>query len=99
MTLVFSSDTPCLATVIPAMERMRADLQVFASNYRLSAAVRAALTLGLGLLDKYYSLTDHSEAYRIAIGALLSHIVFHTSSTNHVLYYYSSPSTLQTTLL
>jgi hypothetical protein len=51
------------------MERMRSDLQAFASNYRLSPTVRAALMLGLGLLEKYYSLTDHSEAYRIAIGA------------------------------
>lgn len=76
MTLVFSGDTPCLAMVIPAMERMRSDLQVFAASYSYSLAVRVALVLGLGLLNKYYSLTDHSKAYRIAIGMLLSHVIY-----------------------
>ena len=42
---------------------------------------------------------DHLEAYQIAIVVLLSYIVFHTSSTNYAIYYYSSLSTLQTTLL
>ena len=76
MTLIFSSDTPCLATVIPAMEHMRSNLQALASNYSYSPAVHAALVLGLGLLNKYYSLTDHSEAYQIAISMLLPHVMY-----------------------
>jgi hypothetical protein len=31
-------------------------------------AIRAALKLGTRLLNKYYSLTDDSEVYRIAMG-------------------------------
>ena len=30
-------------------------------------AIKAALTIGKKLLNKYYTLTDHSEMYRIAL--------------------------------
>jgi len=49
------------------MDRLRTELQSFESNDRYSPAIRTALRLGLVLLDKYYSLTDHSEFYRIAM--------------------------------
>jgi hypothetical protein len=34
-----------------------------------SPALQAALVMGKGLLNKYYSLTDESEVYRIAMGS------------------------------
>lgn len=70
VTLQFSSDTPSLAAVIPAMDRMHDNLTVACENEDYSPALRAALKMGKGLLDKYYSLTDTSEVYRIAMGML-----------------------------
>ena len=67
VTLQFSSDTPCIANVIPAMDKMHADLTASSENEDYTPAIRAALKLGINLLDKYYSLTDNSEVYRIAI--------------------------------
>ncbi|KAI9450735.1 hypothetical protein F5148DRAFT_986865, partial [Russula earlei] len=68
LMLVFSSDMPCLTTVIPAMDHMHSELQSMSSNYKKHGpALCMALTLGLNLLDKYNSLMDHSEVYRIAI--------------------------------
>lgn len=68
MTLEFSIDTPCLASVILAMDKMHAELTAAAENVENSPALQAALSLGKTLLDKYYSLTDDSEVYRIAMG-------------------------------
>jgi hypothetical protein len=70
VTLQFSSDTPCLAAVIPAMDRMHDNLTAACEKEEYSPALRAALKMGKGLLDKYYSLTDTSEVYRIAMGML-----------------------------
>jgi hypothetical protein len=66
--LEFSTDTPCVAAVIPAMDKMHAELTATVENEKYSSALRAALLLGKNLLDKYYSLTDDSEIYRIAMG-------------------------------
>ena len=68
VTLEFSSDKPCIANVIPAIDRMHYDLTAASNNEAYSPTIRAALKLGTGLLDKYYSLTDDSEVYRIAMG-------------------------------
>jgi hypothetical protein len=68
VTLEFSTDTPCVAAVIPAMDKMHAELTAAAENVEYSPALQAALSLGKNLLDKYYSLTDDSEIYRIAMG-------------------------------
>jgi hypothetical protein len=38
------------------------------NNEAYSPAIRAALKLGIKILDKYYSLTDNSEVYQIAMG-------------------------------
>ena len=32
--------------------------------------IRAAMLIGKKLLNKYYTLTDHSEVYQIAMGTL-----------------------------
>jgi hypothetical protein len=68
VTLEFSSDTPCITNVIPAMDRMHKDLTAASINEVYSPAIRAALKLGVELLNKYYSLTDNSEIYQIAMG-------------------------------
>ncbi|KAI9511660.1 hypothetical protein F5148DRAFT_974816, partial [Russula earlei] len=68
LTLVFSSDTPCLTTVIPAMDHMHSELQSMSSNYKEPGlALYVVLALSLNLLDKYNSLMDHSEVYQIVI--------------------------------
>ena len=66
--LKFSSDTPCIANVIPAMDKMHSELTVASLDEKYSPAIRAALKLGTGVLNKYYSLMDTSEVYRIAMG-------------------------------
>jgi hypothetical protein len=39
-------------------------------------AIRHALTLAKKTLNRYYSLTDESEVYRIAMGKLLYFILY-----------------------
>jgi hypothetical protein len=68
VTLEFSTDTPCTAAVIPAMDRMHTELTSAVENVEYSPALQAALSLGKKVLDKYYSLSDDSEVYRIAMG-------------------------------
>ena len=63
--------TPCLANVIPAMDRMHDDLLAACNNQKYSPAIRAALKIGMNLLNKYYSITDNSEVYRIAMSMLM----------------------------
>jgi hypothetical protein len=56
--------------VIPAMDHID---QVFTNciikKEQLEPAIRAALGLAKQTLNRYYSLTDFSEVYRIAMGA------------------------------
>jgi hypothetical protein len=52
------------------MDRMHDNLTTACEKKDHSPALRAALKMGKGLLDKYYSLTDTSEVYRIAMGML-----------------------------
>jgi len=70
VTLEFSTDTPCIANVIPAMDRMHNELRAACNNEEYSPAIRAALKIGMNLLNKYYSITDNSELYRIAMSKL-----------------------------
>jgi hypothetical protein len=59
--------------VIPAMDHID---QVFTNciikKEQLEPAIRAALGLAKRTLNRYYSLTDLSEVYRIAMGAFFS---------------------------
>ena len=50
------------------MDRMHADLLAACENEDYSPAIRATLKIGLNLLNKYYSITDDSEIYRIGMG-------------------------------
>jgi hypothetical protein len=53
------------------MDGMYNEITSLVKNRRYSPAIRAALSLGEKLLNKYYSLTDDSEVYRIAMGWFL----------------------------
>lgn len=50
------------------MDRMHTSLLAACNNENYSFAIRAALKIGKKLLNKYYSITDNSELYRIAMG-------------------------------
>ena len=68
VTLKFSSDTPCIANMIPTMDQMHANLLAACDNEDYSTAIRAALKVGMNLLNKYYLIMDNSEVYWIAMG-------------------------------
>ena len=61
-------DMPCVAAVIPAMDKMHAELIAAVENVEYLPMLQAALELRKNLLDKYYSLSDDSEIYWIAMG-------------------------------
>ncbi|EJD50329.1 hypothetical protein AURDEDRAFT_46072, partial [Auricularia subglabra TFB-10046 SS5] len=66
-TLFFSRKTPNLAMVIPAMDHID---QVFSDqsvDHKFNAAIRASLGLAKKTLNRYYSVTDYSDLYRIAM--------------------------------
>ena len=51
------------------MDHLDLELATKSQDTKLHSAVRAALTFSRRILNKYYNLTDASEAYRIAMGA------------------------------
>ena len=57
-----------IAHVIPTMDRIDAMLENYAGNKPLHPAVKHTLSFARKLLDKYYSKTDLSNMYRIAMG-------------------------------
>jgi hypothetical protein len=67
-TQFFSRETPNLAKVIPAMDHIDQHLATAARNNTYRPCIQAAVAMGKKLLNKYYSYTDHSELYRIAMG-------------------------------
>jgi hypothetical protein len=62
-----SSSVPRLYGVIPIMDKLTQALDNFPSDSSLLPAIRAAATRGRVVLNKYYSLTDDSIMYRLAI--------------------------------
>ena len=67
-TAFFSCATPYLAKVIPAMDHIDQHLATAARDNAYKPCIQAAVAMGKKLLNKYYSYTDHSELYRIAMG-------------------------------
>jgi uncharacterized protein YjaG (DUF416 family) len=65
---------PNLATVIPAMDHIDTVLATNAIDNCYCLTVQAALTIGKKTLNHYYSKTDLSNVYRIAMGKILSFI-------------------------
>ncbi|KAF8992024.1 hypothetical protein BDZ89DRAFT_898258, partial [Hymenopellis radicata] len=73
-TTYFSREDANLATVIPAMDKLDAMLATAVVRKRgdesdvvLAAPMRAAVLVAKDTLNKYYSLSDESEVYRIAL--------------------------------
>lgn len=72
-TRFFSQGTPNLATVIPAMDLIDQRLATkHQQTSKYDSAIRTAMGLAKRTLNKYYELTDSSEAYRIAMSASMS---------------------------
>ena len=69
-TLFFSRATPNLANVIPTMDIINDRLTAKANDPAISLAIRSAIGLAKKTLNHYYSRTDDSEAYRIAMSKL-----------------------------
>ncbi|KAE9399635.1 hypothetical protein BT96DRAFT_773754, partial [Gymnopus androsaceus JB14] len=67
-TTYFSSDSVSVADVIPAMDSID---EAFATgiidNQTLSDPIRHALSIGKKTMNKYYTLSDDSDIYRIAM--------------------------------
>ena len=89
-TLFFSRDTPNLAMVIPAMDHIDEVLSSQSLDRRYDVSIRASLGLAKKTLNRYYSITDMSEVYRIAMGMYLMDLS--TSSANCVLSASTAPS-------
>ena len=64
----FSRDCPNLATVIPAMDFTDEVLATNMVSTNYCSAIKATLALGKRMLNRYYSKSDSSETYCIAIG-------------------------------
>jgi hypothetical protein len=67
VTTFFSRATPNLATVIPAMDHIDNVLTLQSLNRMYEAPIHVALAMGKRTLNRYYTLTDASEVYRIAM--------------------------------
>ncbi|KAI0738731.1 hypothetical protein BC629DRAFT_1300177, partial [Irpex lacteus] len=65
--LFFSQGTPNLAKVIPAMDTIDEKLTTGIVNSLLDPSICIALSLGKKTLERYYSKTNETEAYRICI--------------------------------
>jgi len=71
-TLFFSSNSPNVAAIIPAMDAIdEAFANGIIDNQLLSEPIRHALSVGKKTLNKYYALTDDSDIYRMAMGTLI----------------------------
>ncbi|KAJ7616576.1 hypothetical protein FB45DRAFT_673918, partial [Roridomyces roridus] len=66
-TLFFSRDRPSLADVIPVMDDIDSLFTGYERNKKFHRTVRASVTVAKRTLNRYYSLTDGAEVYRIAM--------------------------------
>lgn len=67
-TLLFSRDDATVTTVIPHMDRIDRALTTDTTKLKFCTVIRAALLMGKRTLNRYYSKTDESELYRVAMG-------------------------------
>jgi hypothetical protein len=74
-TLFFSRGTPNLATVIPAMDLIDKRLATDSLKRSLRRPIVAAVKIAKAAMNRYYTKTDHSETYRIAMGELCAAIL------------------------
>ena len=66
-TLYFSHSTPNLAMVIPVMDHIDQVLSTHSHNKKFLPSIRSGVSLGRETLNRYYSRTDQSEVYHIAM--------------------------------
>jgi len=66
-TLYFSRDSASIAAVIPAMDTLTNTLNP-ETKESYHPSILAAMKLARKKMDRYYSLTDDSAPYRIAMG-------------------------------
>ncbi|KAE9385639.1 hypothetical protein BT96DRAFT_840438, partial [Gymnopus androsaceus JB14] len=70
-TTFFSSNTPNIYAIIPAMDAIdKAFASGIVKNHQLCAPLCHALSIGKKTLNKYYALTDNSDIHCIAMGTL-----------------------------
>jgi hypothetical protein len=65
--LFFSQDDASIASIIPAMDKLNNGLNPH-SKESYHPAIQAAMQLASAKMNRYYSITDRSAAYRIAMG-------------------------------
>lgn len=61
------------------MDRLDEHLATAMISQEYSPAIRAAIRIGKKTLNRYYSKTDHSDLYRIAMGMYMNYITVHNS--------------------
>ncbi|TFY73141.1 hypothetical protein EWM64_g10871, partial [Hericium alpestre] len=66
-TSFFSHGTPNLVTVIPAMDHIDQHLTFDSLDTKFHPVIRASLNIAKCTLNRYYTMTDLSEVYRIAM--------------------------------
>ncbi|GLB35657.1 hypothetical protein LshimejAT787_0212220 [Lyophyllum shimeji] len=66
-TTFFSRSTPNLATVIPAMDLIDQKFTTDSLDKTYEPAIRVALNFAKKTINRYYTKTDDSELYRIAM--------------------------------
>jgi hypothetical protein len=76
--------------VIPAMDHIDEVLSSQSLDRRYDVSIRTSLGLAKKTLNRYYSITDMSEVYRIAMGTYLTDLS--TSSANCILSTSTAPS-------
>jgi hypothetical protein len=94
-TIYFSRETTSIAAVIPAMDRLNTKLNR-QTKEPYHPSIRAAMKLAAKKLDHYYSLTDSSDMYRIAMGMYKSYALLRSRLTQRL--HSSSPWTQITVL-
>jgi hypothetical protein len=67
-TIFFSHDSASIANVIPAMDKLDSGLDAN-TKQKYHPAIKAAMQLAQAKMNCYYSITDNSSIYRIAMGA------------------------------
>lgn len=96
--MFFSKGTPNLALVIPAMDKIDETLSNWLLDATLSPPVRAAVAIAKKTLNRYYSLTDQSEVYRIAMSACFIQSVYSLLFSHAHLLFTSPASKIQATV-
>lgn len=70
------SSVPLLHEVIPLIDILTAELQRFIDDTDALPAIRSAAMHGRAMLDKYYSKTDDSVMFRIAMSTCHSLFIY-----------------------